>query len=165
MPKYRAHSTEFKPPCQVGGRRTHLLPSLPIARSRSGNTSDAGDITPSLKGTITGSSMAACDQKVATKLEEVVDLAVAGEEPPSRSRTGSRRTPTRSSSATLPSCAPDHNPDEYLNHDLEQQLRQKPQPGCKEELIQDTRAVLRAIQRLPDRIKSYFTPEPVRYAA
>ena len=79
MPKYRAHSTEFKPPCQVGGRRTHLLPSLPIARSRSGNTSDAGDITPSLKGTITGSSMAACDQKVATKLEEVVDLAVAGE--------------------------------------------------------------------------------------
>jgi transposase len=65
----------------------------------------------------------------------------------------------------LPAYAPDHNPDEYLNHDLKQQLRQKPQPGSKDELVKGARAVLRAIQRSPDRIRSYFTPEPVRYAA
>ncbi len=48
---------------------------------RSGGTSDAGDITPPLKGTVTGSSIVACGQKVAAELEEVVNLAVAGEEP------------------------------------------------------------------------------------
>jgi transposase len=65
----------------------------------------------------------------------------------------------------LPAYAPDHNPDEYLNNDLKQQLRQQPQPGSKDELVKGTRAVLRAIQRPPDRITSYFTPPPVRYAA
>jgi transposase len=65
----------------------------------------------------------------------------------------------------LPAYAPDHNPDEYLNNDLKQQLRRQPQPASKGELVNDTRAVLRAIQRSPDRIRSYFTPKPVRYAA
>jgi transposase len=65
----------------------------------------------------------------------------------------------------LPAYAPDHNPTEYLNNDLKQQLRQQPQPGSKEELIGRTRSVLRAIQRSPERIRAYFTPEPVRYAA
>src|SRR4051794_4928079 len=65
----------------------------------------------------------------------------------------------------LPAYAPDHNPDEYLNNDLKQQLRQKPQPGSNDELDKGTRAVLRAIQRAPDRIRTYFTPAPVRYAA
>jgi transposase len=65
----------------------------------------------------------------------------------------------------LPSYAPDHNPSEYLNNDLKQQLRQQPQPGSPRELSERTRSVLRAIQRSPDRIRAYFTPEPVRYAA
>ena len=65
----------------------------------------------------------------------------------------------------LPAYAPDHNPDEYLNNDLKQKLRQQPQPARKDELIKGTRAVLRAIQRSPERIRAYFTPEPVRYAA
>jgi transposase len=65
----------------------------------------------------------------------------------------------------LPSYAPDHNPSEYLNNDLKQQLRQQPQSGSKEELIERTRSVLRTIQRSPDRIRAYFRPEPVRYAA
>ena len=43
--------------CQVGGRRTNLPPLLPISRSRSDGTRDAGDIAPSLKGTITGGSV------------------------------------------------------------------------------------------------------------
>jgi transposase len=65
----------------------------------------------------------------------------------------------------LPAYAPDHNPDEYLNNDLKQKLRQQPQPAGKDELIKGTRSVLRAIQRSPQRIRAYFTPAPVRYAA
>ena len=51
------------------------------------------------------------------------------------------------------------------DNDLKQKLRQKPQPGSKDELTRNTRAVLRAIQRSPARIKAYFKPQPVRYAA
>ena len=65
----------------------------------------------------------------------------------------------------LPAYAPDHNPAEYLNNDLKQQLRQQPQPGSEEELIGRTRSVLRTIQRSPERVRAYFRPEPVRYAA
>src|SRR5829696_6734677 len=65
----------------------------------------------------------------------------------------------------LPSYAPDHNPTEYLNNDLKQQLRQQPQAGSEQELTRRTRSVLRAIQRSPDRLQAYFRPEPVRYAA
>jgi transposase len=65
----------------------------------------------------------------------------------------------------LPSYAPDHNPTEYLNNDLKQQLRQQPQASSEQELIERTRSVLRAIQRSPDRLQAYFRPKPVRYAA
>jgi transposase len=65
----------------------------------------------------------------------------------------------------LPAYAPDHNPTEYLNNDLKQKLRQQPQAGSTEELTERTRSVLRAIQRSPDRVRAYFRPEPVRYAA
>jgi len=65
----------------------------------------------------------------------------------------------------LPACAPDHNPDEYLNNDLKQKLRQVPPPGSKEELIENTRAALRSIQRRPARVRSHFRPAPVQYAA
>jgi transposase len=65
----------------------------------------------------------------------------------------------------LPPYAPDHNPTEYLNNDLKQKLRQQPQPGTKEEPVERTRSVLRAVQRSPERVRAYFRPEPVRYAA
>jgi transposase len=65
----------------------------------------------------------------------------------------------------LPAYAPDHNPDEFLNNDLKQKLRQQPQPGSKDALIKATRAVLRAIQRSPERVRGYFKPAPVNYAA
>jgi transposase len=65
----------------------------------------------------------------------------------------------------LPAYAPEHNPDEYLNNDLKQTLRQKPQPRAKKDLIESARSVLRAIQRQPERVRTYFKPEPVRYAA
>ena len=38
-------------------------------------------VKSSLKGTVTGGAMVGCDQAVAAELEEVVNLAVAGEEP------------------------------------------------------------------------------------
>ena len=65
----------------------------------------------------------------------------------------------------LPAYAPDHNPDEYLNNDLKQKLRQGPQPGSKEDLVENTRTELRSIQRRPARVRSYFRPAPVQYAA
>ena len=48
---------------------------------------------------------------------------------------------------------------------MKQALRQKPQPDSKDELIRNTRSVLRTIQRSPERVRAYFKPEPVRYAA
>ena len=65
----------------------------------------------------------------------------------------------------LPSYAPDHNPVEHLNNDLKQALRQQPQPDGKDELIRNARSVLRGTQRSPERVRAYFRPEPVRYAA
>ena len=65
----------------------------------------------------------------------------------------------------LPSYAPDHNPDEFLNGDLKRQLRQKPQSGTKDGMVKVTRAVMRTIQRSPKRIRTYFKAEPVKYAA
>jgi transposase len=65
----------------------------------------------------------------------------------------------------LPAYAPDHNPDEYLNNDLKQTFRQQPQPDSKDALIRNARTVLRAIQRSPERVRAYFTPKPVQYAA
>jgi hypothetical protein len=65
----------------------------------------------------------------------------------------------------LPAYAPDHNPSEYLNNELKQKLRQRPQPNSKDDLIRSTRSVLRTIQRSPQSIRAYFIPGPVRYAA
>jgi hypothetical protein len=54
---------------------------LLFPHGQSGSTGDAGNIAPGLKGTITDGSMFKSGQEVATELEEVVDLAVAGKEP------------------------------------------------------------------------------------
>jgi transposase len=65
----------------------------------------------------------------------------------------------------LPAYAPDHNPEEYLNGELKRELHQRPQPDGKDELIRNARSVLRAIQRSPERVRAFFAPQPVRYAA
>ena len=65
----------------------------------------------------------------------------------------------------LPAYAPEHNPDEYLNNDLKQQLKNMPRPNSQDELVQSTSLVLRSIQRRPDRVSSYFHHKDVRYAA
>lgn len=65
----------------------------------------------------------------------------------------------------LPAYAPEHNPDEYLNNDLKQQLKNQPKPDTREELVQATSSVLRSLQKRPHRIRSYFHAPHVRYAA
>jgi len=65
----------------------------------------------------------------------------------------------------LPPYAPEHNPDEYLNNDIKQQLKNLPTPDAQEDLVQATTSVLRSLQRRPERICSYFHPPEVRYAA
>jgi transposase len=65
----------------------------------------------------------------------------------------------------LPPCAPEHNPDEYLNNGLKQQLKNLPRPDSHDELVQSTTSVLRSLQRRPDWIKAYFHHKDVRYAA
>jgi transposase len=65
----------------------------------------------------------------------------------------------------LPAYAPEHNPDEYLNNDLKQQLKNQPKPNTQEDLVKATTSVLRSLQRRPERIRSYFHPQHVRYAA
>ena len=65
----------------------------------------------------------------------------------------------------LPAYAPEHNPDEYLNNDLKQKLKNAPRPDTHEELVQDTTAVLRSLQRRPHSIRAYFHHKDVRYAA
>ena len=65
----------------------------------------------------------------------------------------------------LPPYAPEHNPDEYLNNDLKQQLKNLPRPDTHDDLVQATLSVLRSLQRKPHRIRAYFHHKDVRFAA
>ena len=65
----------------------------------------------------------------------------------------------------LPAYAPEHNPDEYLNNDLKQQLKNLPRPDTQDDLVQGAASVLRSLQRRPARIRAYFHAKDVRYAA
>jgi hypothetical protein len=65
----------------------------------------------------------------------------------------------------LPAYAPEHNPDEYLNNDVKQEMKNMPRPNSSEELVHATTSVMRSLQRRPERVKSYFRHQDVRYAA
>lgn len=65
----------------------------------------------------------------------------------------------------LPPYAPEHNPDEYLNNDLKQQIKNKPKPESRPVLVKATASVMRSIQKQPHRVQSYFHARQVRYAA
>lgn len=65
----------------------------------------------------------------------------------------------------LPPYAPDHNPEEYLNNDIKQQMKRKPRPKDQQELIASTKSTLRSIQKRPERVRAYFRAKAVRYAA
>lgn len=64
----------------------------------------------------------------------------------------------------LPPYSPEHNPDEYLNHDVKTQVRQQPAPRSGGELQNGLRFYMRRLQRQTTKITRFFDAAPVRYA-
>ncbi|WP_284413918.1 IS630 family transposase [Acidovorax sp. SUPP3334] len=65
----------------------------------------------------------------------------------------------------MPSYSPQLNPNEMANADLKQAVTKLAPARTKLQLVKATARHLRSVQRKPERIKSYFEHEPVRYAA
>jgi transposase len=65
----------------------------------------------------------------------------------------------------LPSYSPERNPDEYLNCDLKQGLSNKKAPRNKEILEQNMKNHMEMLSENPNRVKSYFKHEDIKYAA
>lgn len=65
----------------------------------------------------------------------------------------------------LPSYSPERNPDEYLNCDLKVGLSAKVAPKNIKELKKNINSHMRTLQQKPDRVKSYFKHESIKYAA
>jgi transposase len=65
----------------------------------------------------------------------------------------------------LPSYSPELNPNEMANADLKQAVTKRAPARTKLQLVKATAGHLRSVQRQPQRVKSYFEHEPVRYAA
>ena len=65
----------------------------------------------------------------------------------------------------LPSYSPELNPNEMANADLKQAVTKLAPARTKLHLVKATAGHLRSVQRQPERVKSYFEHEPVRYAA
>jgi len=65
----------------------------------------------------------------------------------------------------LPSYSPELNPNELANADLKHAVTKLAPMRTKAALRQAASRHLRSVQRRPERIKSYFQHEPVRYAA
>jgi transposase len=65
----------------------------------------------------------------------------------------------------LPGYSPELNPDEYLNNDVKTNAVGRQRAADETELITNLEAYLRATQRRPQIVKSYFQAQPVQYAA
>ena len=65
----------------------------------------------------------------------------------------------------LPSYCPDLNPDEYLNCDLKTELAKRPERRAKGQWNKTVQETLEGLARQPERIKSYFKAEKIKYAA
>ena len=65
----------------------------------------------------------------------------------------------------LPSYSPEMNPDEYLNCDLKAGVHSGPPARAEGDLKRKTIAHLRRVQKLPDRVRSYFQHPKIAYAA
>ena len=64
----------------------------------------------------------------------------------------------------LPSYSPERNPDEYLNRDLKQSISAKPPTRNVKQLNKQLRSHMKSIQKMPDRVKTYFKNPYVIYA-
>ena len=65
----------------------------------------------------------------------------------------------------LPAYSPEMNPDEYLNCDLKAGVHSAPPTRAKGDLKRKTIAHLRRVQKLPNRVRSYFQHPKIAYAA
>ena len=65
----------------------------------------------------------------------------------------------------LPSYSPELNPDEYLNCDLKGNANAKRMPRDKVELKDNLLSHMTLLQKNPERVKSYFQHEKIKYAA
>ena len=65
----------------------------------------------------------------------------------------------------LPSYAPEHNPDEFLNNDLKQTMARRRTPGDKIALKSSLTSYMRSLQRCPAKVRAFFQAPTVRYAA
>ncbi len=65
----------------------------------------------------------------------------------------------------LPSYSPELNPDEYLNGDLKGGVHSRPPSRSQEHLIQKVTSHMVKLQKLPARVRSYFTHPKIAYAA
>lgn len=65
----------------------------------------------------------------------------------------------------LPPYSPELNPDEGLNADLKHALTRKPPARNKQQFKRIVISHMHRLAKLPDRIRSFFRHQPVRYAA
>ena len=65
----------------------------------------------------------------------------------------------------LPAYCPDLNPDEYFNGDLKRELAKRPERRVKGQWANTVKNTLQAFVNQPDRIKSYFNADKIKYAA
>jgi hypothetical protein len=71
---------------------------------------------------------------------------------------------TRLNFFSLPPYAPQHNPDEYLNNDITQNIHRHNFPQNGAELRENIQKFMRSLQKRPAQVKAYFRAESVRYA-
>jgi transposase len=65
----------------------------------------------------------------------------------------------------LPPYAPERNPDEYLNHDVKENVNTDGPPASREELKGKLRRFLQHLAKLPDHVRAFFRHPKVAYAA
>ena len=65
----------------------------------------------------------------------------------------------------LPSYAPEHNPDEFLNNDLKQAMARRRTPRDKAALKSGLISYMRSLQHCPAKVHAFFQAPSVRYAA
>jgi transposase len=65
----------------------------------------------------------------------------------------------------LPSYAPEHNPDEFLNNDLKQAMARRRTPRDKAALKSSLTSYMRSLQRCPAKVRTFFQASTVRYAS
>src|SRR5215212_5146754 len=65
----------------------------------------------------------------------------------------------------LPSYAPEHNPDEFLNNDLKQAMARRRTPRDKAALKSSLTSYMRSLQCCPAKVRAFFQAPSVRYAA